>query len=71
MNKIEVRIKDKENGLESKPVDIEEFILDPYRIEFVFSDGSTLPYTDFQFYSDDYEIIITVNEKEFTKDEEV
>lgn len=64
MSKIEVRIKDKEDGLESKPVDIEEFILDPYHIEFVFSDGSTLPYTDFQFYSDEYEIIITVHEKE-------
>lgn len=64
MSKIEVRIKDKENGLESKPVDIEEFILDPYHIEFVFSDDSTLPYTDFQFYSDEYEIIITVHEKE-------
>lgn len=64
MSKIEVRIKDKEDGLESKPVDIEEFILDPYHIEFVFSDDSTLPYTDFQFYSDEYEIIITVNEKE-------
>lgn len=64
MSKIEVRIKDKDNGLESKPVDIEEFILDPYHIEFVFSDDSTLPYTDFQFYSDDFEIIITVHEKE-------
>ena len=64
MSKIEVRIKDKDNGLESKPVDIEEFILYPYNIEFVFSDDSTLPYTDFLFYSDEYEIIITVNEKE-------
>lgn len=64
MSKIEVRIKDKEDGLESKPVDIEEFILNPYHIEFVFSDDSTLPYTDFQFYSDEYEIIITVHEKE-------
>ena len=64
MSKIEVRIKDKENGLESKPVDIEEFILNPYHIEFVFSDDSTLPYTDFQFYIDEYEIIITVHEKE-------
>lgn len=64
MSKIEVRIKDKDNGLESKPVDIEEFILHPYHIEFVFSDDSTLPYTDFQFYSDEYQIIITVHEKE-------
>ena len=74
MNKIEVKIKDKETGYISKPVDIEEFILDPYGIDFVFKEDegkSILPYKDFQYNISDFQVIVTVHEKEFKKDEEI
>ena len=74
MNKIEVKIKDKETGYISKPVDIEEFILDPYGIVFAFARGDmveTLPYKDFQDSISDFQVIVTVYEKEFKKDEEI
>ena len=74
MSKIEVKIKDKETGYISKPVDIEEFILDPYGIVFAFAHGDmveTLPYKDFQYNISDFQVIVTVHEKELKKDEEI
>ena len=74
MSKIEVKIKDKETGDVSEPVDIEEFILDPYGIVFAFARGDmveTLPYKDFQDNISDFQVIVTVYEKEFKKDEEI
>ena len=74
MSKIEVKIKDKETGYISKPVDIEEFILDPYGIDFVFKEDegkSILPYKDFQYNISDFQVIVTVHEKELKKDEEI
>lgn len=73
MNKIEVKIKDKETGDVSEPVDIEEFILDPYGIVFAFARGDmveTLPYKDFQDNISDFQVIVTVHEKEL-KNEKV
>ena len=65
--KIEVKIMDKEYGIYSLPVDIEEFIVNPYDIEFQFPDEdmeyTTLPYKDFLFYSGDYYYSIFVNGK--------
>lgn len=65
--KIEVKIMDKEYGIYSLPVDIEEFIVNPYDIEFQFPDEdmeyTTLPYNDFLFYSGDYYYSIFVNGK--------
>ena len=74
MSKIEVKIKDKETGYISKPVDIEEFIMNPYDIDFVFKEdkgNSILPYKDFQDNISDFHVYVTVNEKEFKKDEEI
>lgn len=76
--KIEVKIMGKEDGIYSLPVDIEEFILNPYDIEFQFPDEdieyTTLPYKDFLFYGGDYYYSIfvngvNVNELEEGKDE--
>ena len=74
MSKIEVKIKDKETGYISEPVDIEEFILNPYNIVFVFKEDegkSILPYKDFQYNISDFQVIVTVHEKELKKDEEI
>lgn len=74
MNKIEVKIKDKETGNISNPVDIEEFIMNPYGIDFVFKEDegkSILPYKDFQYNISDFQVIVTVHEKELKKDEEI
>ena len=73
MSKIEVKIKDKETGDVSKPVDIEEFIMNPYDIDFVFIKDDlveTLPYKDFQDSISDFTVIVTVHEKEL-KNEKV
>lgn len=74
MSKIEVKIKDKETGYISKPVDIEEFIMNPYDIDFVFKEdegNSILPYKDFQYNISAFQVIVTIHEKEFKKDEEI
>lgn len=65
--KIEVKIMNKEDGIYSLPVEIDEFILNPYDIEFQFPDEdieyTTLPYKDFLFYGGDYYYSIFVNGK--------
>lgn len=74
MSKIEVKIEDNKTGYISEPVDIEEFITNPYDIAFVFKEDegkSILPYKDFQYNIEDFNIHVTVNVKEFTKDEEI
>ena len=74
MSKVEVTIKDKETGYISEPVDIREFIINPYDIVFVFKEDegkSILPYKDFQYNIEDFNVYVTVNEKEFTKDEKI
>lgn len=65
---ITMRLKDKKNGCLSKDVPIEKIILDQYEIEFEFPnyideygdvmDVATLPYKDFLFFQNDYEVII-------------
>ena len=69
MNKqlITIKLKDKETGIESKPVNIEEVMFNQYDIEFEFGepddeDYGILPYKDFLFFRDDYEVIIDVKE---------
>lgn len=65
--KIEVVIKpkeefDTENLGWSEPVPIEEFILDPYNIEFRWGDEYSLPYKDFIFFGGEYWYKILVND---------
>ena len=67
-----VRLKEKKNGCISEPVDVMDFIYNN-DIEFEFRnwvdedgeiyDSSSLPYNDFIFFQEEYEVIITVEEK--------
>lgn len=69
--KITVKIMNKEDGLGwSKPIDIEDFIVYPYDIEFEWADGSVLPYKDFIFYRGDYYYRIFINDKNINDYEE-
>lgn len=66
--KIEVKIMPKEEFDEedlgwSKPVEIDQFILNPHDIEFEWDEGSTLPYNDFIFFGNEYYYGIFVNGK--------
>lgn len=68
-SRVWVRLKDKKSGSESKEVNVEQFIFDPYEIEFEFDERNnpneeleytTLPYKDFLFFKDDYDVIIRI-----------
>lgn len=64
---ITIKLKDKETGIESKPVNIEEVMFNQNYIEFEFGepedeDYGVLPYKDFLFFRDDYEVIVAVDE---------
>lgn len=63
--KVFIRLKDKETGKESQEVSIEDLIYNQYEIEFKFGnyeddDYETLPYKDFLFFQDDYEVIVRI-----------
>jgi len=60
MNKTLIRIKDKETGLESGEVSLADIIYEQSNIEFVFPNEETLPYNDFLFYQDNYEVIVRI-----------
>ena len=65
---VTIRLKDKNNGCLSREVSIEDIILNQYEVEFEFPnyideygnlmDVATLPYKDFLFFQNDYEVII-------------
>ena len=60
-----LKIKDKETGMVSEPVPIEDVIFNQSEIEFDFKEDETsLPYNDFLFYQDDYEGIVVIKEEE-------
>ena len=66
--KIQVKIMPKEEYNEynlgwSKPVDIDEFILNQSDIEFEWEDDSRLPYDDFIFFGNEYYYRILINDK--------
>ena len=74
MSEIEVKIKNKKTGDVSEPVNIEEFIMNPYGIDFVFKEDegkSILPYKDFQHNISNFQVIVTVNAKELKKVAEI
>lgn len=63
---VTIRLKDKKNGEESFTVDLEELIYNQNEIEFVFGEigdefFQTLPYKDFLFFKDDYDVIVHIN----------
>lgn len=60
-----LKIKDKETGMVSEPIPIEDVIFNQSEIEFDFKEDETsLPYNDFLFYRDDYEGIVVIKEEE-------
>lgn len=66
--KIQVKIMPKEEYNEynlgwSKPVDIDEFILNPSYVEFEWEDDSRLSYNDFIFFGNEYYYGIFINGK--------
>lgn len=65
MNKVTIQLRDKETGILSKEVDINNLIYaqDDIEFDFVGSDGeyNTLPYKDFLFFYEDYEVIVNIN----------
>ena len=64
--KVAIRINDKKRGLESQEISIEDLIYNQHDIEFEFQEGKNcgiLPYSDFLFYQDDYEVIVKVSER--------
>ena len=62
---VTIRLKDKETGKESKEIDMFDLIYNQHDIEFEFGDiddddFGTLPYKDFLFFQNDYEVIVKV-----------
>lgn len=72
--KVGIKLKDKRNGCISEEVDIEDVIFNQYEIEFRFpgyvdeySDEpfeASLPYKDFLFFQDDYDVIIKIHKED-------
>ena len=69
--KVGIKLKDKRNGCISEEVDIEDVIFNQHEIEFRFPDyvdeycdgepyEASLPYKDFLFFQDDYQVIIKI-----------
>ena len=57
-----MKLYDKETKKTSFPVNIKEVILNQNEIEFKWENSDTLPYKDFLYYLNDYEVIIKVKE---------
>lgn len=65
MDKVTIRLKSRETGQVSKEVSIEKIIYNQSSIEFEFGefddeDYGTLPYNDFLFFRDEYDVIIKI-----------
>lgn len=54
---IYIQLRDKETGQLSNKVKLEDIIYNQNETEFEFNNNETLPYKDFLFYRNDYEII--------------
>lgn len=53
-------IKDKRTNSVSKPIPIPDIIFNQHDVEFEFDGGETLPYSDFLFYQEDYDVTVRV-----------
>lgn len=62
-----IRLRDNELGVDSNDVPIEDVIYNQHDIEFEFPDGSTLPYKDFLFSQDDYDVIVRISGNKWRK----
>lgn len=61
-SKVFIRIKDKKAGYESSEVTIEDLIFNQHDIYFEFPNGGQVPYKDFLFFQEDYEVIVRIGE---------
>ena len=65
MHRVYLKIKDKETGMVSEPVPIEDIIFNREEVEFDFKEDETsIPYDDFLFFQNDYEGIVVIKEEE-------
>lgn len=72
--KVGIKLKDKRNGCISEEVDIEDVIFNQHEIEFRFPGyvdeydsepyEASLPYKDFLFFQDDYQVIVKIHNSE-------
>lgn len=60
---------DRETKAKSKEVPIEEVIYNQHDIEFVFDDDTTLPYSDYLFYCDEFDTVVKVKSVKYGSDE--
>ena len=63
-SKVFIRIKDKEAGYESSEVTIEDLIFNQQDIYFEFPNGGQVPYKDFLFFQEDYDVIVRISGNE-------
>lgn len=67
--KIFIKLVDKESGQVSNEVPLTDVIFNQSEIEFQFwdeqlDDYATLPYNDFLFFQDDYDVVIRICDEE-------
>ena len=60
---------DRETKAKSKEVPIEDVIYNQHDIEFVFDDDTTLPYSDYLFYCDQFDTVVKVKSVKYGEDE--
>lgn len=60
---------DRETKAKSKEVPIEDVIYNQHDIEFVFDDDTTLPYSDYLFYCDEFDTVVKVKSVKYGSDE--
>ena len=59
----------KETKAKSKEVPIEDVIYNQHDIEFEFDDDTTLPYSDYLFYCDEFDTVVKVKSVKYGSDE--
>lgn len=63
-DKVFIKLEDKKTGEISQEVSIRDLIFNQSDIEFEFKDieigSTTLPYNDFIFYQEDFEVIVVI-----------
>jgi hypothetical protein len=57
-----MKLKDLKTKKISNPIELENVIYNQLDIEFKWKNGDTLPYSDFLYFQDDYEVIIKIEE---------
>lgn len=58
-----------ENGAKSQEVPIEEVIYNQHDIEFNFDDDTSMPYSDYLFYCDEFDTVVKVKGAKYGEEE--